>query len=319
MAKRNSSTLQWPVSYNRVKRSPVSKYDLLFKNVFLEYKSMLAKILGIEAGLSNAIQLPGLDARNIDGLVEGEDRLYHVEFQTKPDAILKWRMLEYFFHIVQHYSATFKKELPRVEQWLIHVGNADDTSEMHPPLNWGGTTHDYKFRDMRNLGAGWETTLESSELPMDWILRVVCVHGVNATKWEWLVRKVNRYCAQHPTEAKDLKAAVLIAAALREVDIITGRKLEKMLQVDISSLPAVVAAVDRAYDHNVINWSLQTMRNIADARGVTMTADHEANFHGLDEYTLQSVLVALATAKSKADLLGILATPPKASNEYRPG
>jgi hypothetical protein len=293
------------LNFKAIKETRLSKYDMLFKNMLLDYNSSLLLALKVPNGTVAAMELPGFDSRRVDGIVDADEAIYHIEFQTKRDQDMKWRMLEYYFKIVEHYADdNFVLDRP-VEQILVYVGGrvrgSEDDSPLKPPLKRDRTVHGYKYIDLRKLDVSL-SKLESSDLPMDWILRVLCDDSIHDHHWQQVARQINRYAKTNPHGSGLLKASLLIAAALREIERHKARKLEDLLQVNIKDIPLLADAYDDLEARVAKRTAYRSVMRAFDSRRMEVKSDIDDFLQDCEEDELQDLLPVIYRAKSRAEI-----------------
>lgn len=293
---------------DEIRSSTSSKFDMLFKNMFLEYESYLMEMLGITEGRSYSIELPGFDGRRIDGIVVNERSIDHVEFQHRATSTMKWRMLEYYFKIVDRFQKMngFGDQVS-VFQKLIYVGGGLKTA-MDPPLRRDCLNFSYECVDLRQIAKGeWPKKLRDSARPFDWILGVLCKEKAGNSDWVQLAAKVTRHEGESRADSMDLRSAVLVAAVLREIDINLLRRIEEMLDLNVKNSPFLSEAYERVYSQAFRRGEINFLIRTSGAKSEAMTATVIDWLEGLEEEKFFDAVTQIQSAPSASAVSQIVA------------
>ncbi|MGO7779257.1 hypothetical protein ACC717_03845 [Rhizobium ruizarguesonis] len=298
-------------TFDAIKSAEIPKYDMLFKNMLLTYNSSLLQVLGIQNETVAAIELPGFDGRKIDGIVEEGDDIHHLEFQTKPDLDMRWRLLEYYFKLIEHFADDDFVLERDVKQKLIYVGGrpggTENLGNLRSPLRKDGLRFEYEFIDLRKIRIDF-VKLENSDLPMDWVLRVLCDDLVQHHHWEAAARKLARHTTSRPRDAANLKASLLIAAALREIRRDKVRKLEDMLQINIENVPLLAEAYDDVREREANRTGYRFVLRAFEARRIKIPEKVDELLRACDENEHQELVPVVYRAKTFAPINELLET-----------
>ncbi|MDI7924185.1 hypothetical protein [Ferirhizobium litorale] len=177
----------------------------------------------------------------------------------------------------------------------------EDDSPLKPPLKRDRTVHGYKYIDLRKLDVS-VSELESSDLPMDWILRVLCDNSIQDHHWQQVARQINRYAKTNPRGSGLLKASLLIAAALREVERHKARKLEDLLQVNIKNIPLLADAYDDLEARVGKRTVYRSVMRAFDAIRIEVDSDIDHFLQDCEEDELQDLLPVIYRARNTAEI-----------------
>ncbi len=132
-------------------RANFPKYDILLKKSFSLDHSGLKRLLRIPAGRKMSEELTGLAGLTIDSLTEHEGIYYHVDFQSRNDAEMPWRMLGYYQAIVQDYFRNrFHAGQSRIVQTVLYVG--DEDLNMRCEISQDELHFQFTLLDIREFG-----------------------------------------------------------------------------------------------------------------------------------------------------------------------
>lgn len=245
----------------RMRRSRTGKYDVLFKHLFSMQESSLRKLVGAPGAKSLPIEFSELFAKRADALLELDGNLLHVEFQTKNEADLPWRMLEYYVRIINTH-ANGQPQMPvNLKQLVLYIGTP--RTELQDRFETQALRFRFSAKDIRSFSTS-SSWLIDSHLPEDWVLGVLCMDEPHHDAWIAVARKVQALRGGEEMRGR-AAAQLLIAATLREVPAEWMRKLEAMTaEINIENSPIFMSVFERGE----IEQALACVRDIIELTGI---------------------------------------------------
>ena len=197
------------------------QYDYTLKELFKNIPSMFLKLLtGFEEGKFLDIQFPDIKQRQPDLLIElPNEKIFHLEIQSRPDPHMVLRMLEYYFLI-------FKEHGKEPEQLLLYVG--DRQINIKNEIKLVNLTYRYRVLDIKDIDC---LTLLESDKPEDVILAILC----RTDDPEKTIKRILERLNDLPGKArKDYVLKLLYLAGLRKLDGLVKEEVKKMpITIDV--------------------------------------------------------------------------------------
>lgn len=220
------------------------KYDILLKDSFSFRGSGLRHLLGVPDGQPLLEELKGLSRLRVDTLTEKGGCYYHVEFQSRNDASMQWRMLGYYMGIIEKHlgNALYTGER-RLSQTVIYVGR--DEIDMIAGVKQDDLDFTFELRDIRDFTAQ-SATLHKSDNPLDWIVGVLCNRNPNLQQWQETVNRLKRLRRRDDWEQRETSAMFLIACLLRNLPRQTVKEWEAMLEINVENSDVFKKVYDQA-------------------------------------------------------------------------
>ncbi|MBF0343904.1 MAG: hypothetical protein HQL06_06695 [Nitrospirae bacterium] len=179
-------------------------YDVLLKDIIKDVPPKFLKILtGYETGRFLDIQLPDVQVRQPDLLVEVEDgNIVHIEIQSTDDKSITKRMYEY--------SALINRQFNKLPlQTLLYIGDKEVTTVNR--LCNRDVNYSYRVIDVKEVDC---CQLLQSDRPEDLVLAILCktddVDGAIKTI-------VDRLSVLSPKDAKDYCLKLLYLSNLKKL------------------------------------------------------------------------------------------------------
>ena len=179
------------------------KYDATLKRLIVA-SQLVRTLTGSPIAEVLPTEFPLAQTRHPDLLLRLDDgRLIHIELQSRNEADMMWRMLDYYGVIW-----TTLKEIPR--QFVLYVG--DDPCKMdsrisHPTLNFSCTV-----MDLRELDA---QSLQQSDRIADQLFTLLCHRGAEAENIRRIVSQIARVKGRGQDDAV---SQLLLLSGLRRVE-----------------------------------------------------------------------------------------------------
>lgn len=197
------------------------QYDYTLKELFKNIPSMFLKLLtGFEEGKFLDIQFPDIKQRQPDLLIELPDgKIFHLEIQSKRDASMRLRMLEYYFLI-------YKEHKKEPEQLLLYVG--DRQLKIKNEIKLVNLAYRYRVLDIKEIDC---LTLLESDKPEDIVLAILC----KTDNPEKTIKKIlERLSVLSGKARKDYILKLLYLAGLRKLDDLVEEEVKKMpITIDV--------------------------------------------------------------------------------------
>lgn len=223
-----------------------AKYDILLKNAFKAEGSGLRQALGIPVGTSLSGELGGLSRLIIDSLIESDGIFYHVEFQSKNDVNMPWRMLAYYHRLMEdHLKNRMYPRETHVHQIVLYVGH--DALRMEPKIDQDRLQFCFEVSDIRSFDHISDNLL-TSQNPQDWIVGLLCKKSMYPAAWRTVARKLHQLRHQDNWFWREIPAMFIIAGILREVPVKNLKEWEQMLEVNIKKSEIFREVYDQAHD-----------------------------------------------------------------------
>lgn len=216
------------ISELRKKNFP--KYDVLLKRSFWAPENGLKRLLQIPDGRQLPEQLGGLAMLEVDSLTEHDGILYHVEFQTRNQSEMPWRMLVYYTTIVEEYLARSLYRGERIVQTVVYIGKAP--LSMPSFIRQDHLNFEFRLHDIRNFETESGVLLKS-ENPYDWIVGVLCKKTIDLEEWRRVARRMTNISHRDEWCWREIPAMFLIASLLRRLPHDVFEEFEIMLEVNV--------------------------------------------------------------------------------------
>ena len=190
------------------------QYDYTLKELFKNIPSMFLKLLtGFEEGKFLDIQFPDIKQRQPDLLIElPNEKIFHLEIQSRPDPHIVLRMLEYYFLI-------FKEHGKEPEQLLLYVG--DRQLNIKNEIKLVNLTYRYRVLDIKDIDC---LTLLESDKPEDVVLAILCKTD---DPEKTIKRILERLSDLSGNARKDYILKLLYLAGLRKLDGLVKEEIKK--------------------------------------------------------------------------------------------
>ncbi|WP_156899571.1 hypothetical protein [Pleomorphomonas koreensis] len=285
------------LTYDELRESKKSKYDLEMKNFLWDKRSILKTLLDLDGGADLVTELPGLDGRSVDSLVGFSDAIVHTEFQTKSDDLMCMRMLEYYISILKITTENGRGGR-EIIQSVIHVGSGPN--KMAYLLKRDAISYSYSMRSITDYYDKCRQ-LHDPTHPIDRILLVVCKPTIDHNEWVDTAKFLAKYTRENRRDSANLKAYLLIASLLKKVPIKTVREIEKMLQVNVEDSDVLKQAVDDVAELVETQIYLDLFTEQVTATGVDVGEDFEANLKNIPVSEVRNMFVEFFHAGNKAE------------------
>ena len=223
------------------------KYDILLKKAFSVPNSGLKWLLSIPPeGERRSEELSGLAGLTVDSLTEYNGVFYHVEFQSKNQAEMPWRMLGYYQGIIEDYFGNALHEGERrVVQTVLYIG--ESSPNMVSRISQDSLRFRFTLRDIKEFEAAADELLRSDN-PQDWIIGVLCKRSVDINEWRRVALRIRNISRQKDWFWREASAMFLIAAILRRLPPTELNEFEKVLQVNIEESALFKDVYDQGFD-----------------------------------------------------------------------
>ncbi|MBF0344012.1 MAG: hypothetical protein HQL06_07260 [Nitrospirae bacterium] len=179
-------------------------YDVLLKDIIKDVPPKFLKMLtGYETGRFLDIQLPDVQVRQPDLLVEVEDgNIVHIEIQSTDDKSITGRMYEY--------SALINKQFNKLpKQTLLYIGDKEIATVNR--ISSEDVNYSYRVIDIKEIDC---CVLLQSDKPEDFILAILCkTDDVDGT----IKTIVKRLSVMSPKDAKDYCLKLLYLSNLKKL------------------------------------------------------------------------------------------------------
>lgn len=155
-------------------------YDLTIKSLIdHRYSTFVGLLCEQEVKETYSLEVGSRVKRFADAvaLLENAD-LVHIEFQTKNEGEMPWRMLEYNVEIVRRFDQRSEQSghsrafPPKLRQMVIFVGDGKVT--MRSSAKYNGVEIKFEVLDIRGMFENGDRLMES-KFYRDWILAVLCM------------------------------------------------------------------------------------------------------------------------------------------------
>lgn len=253
--------------------SRTAKYDFLLKHFVSPGDSALRKLLGIEHAISLPTEFANLHAERADGLFElAEETLVHIEFQTRWQSDMAWRMLDYRLRIIETHHRKRHRDDIAIRQFVLYIGNAPlkaTEQTLSSPDADGTDVLSFRFEagDIR----GWAKhapLLLKSRIPDNWILGLLCLQQFDIDLWATATRRIRELRSINSDACADACAKLLVVATLRDVPpnlIEDLRKMALALDVQNSEIWKEV------FDKGQRTERLEALQDLIESRGLVVS------------------------------------------------
>jgi hypothetical protein len=228
------------------------KYDVAMKSLFGNSRG---KIYGIFSGGRKITEMlseeyVAYNSKQIaDKVVRLEDgSVLHIEFQTRDDTDMHWRMLEYYWLIAKAHFDVAAGQRQNIEQIVIYLGRAP--SKMIDTINDSshgdfGIRYRYKLIELINTDPDFFRKLISEKDADCVILSLLCIKGGYDQAWLRVAQEVQRLPEQRAARAL---LHILVFSLLRPVSDRVKTEIRKMVaKFDVHDEPLFRDAVDHGY------------------------------------------------------------------------
>lgn len=285
-----------------MREAKVNKYDLLCKHLVSLNGSNLASLLEVDRYEVASIEFAELFGERADAVYRRDNHVLHVEFQTKNDADLPWRMLEYYVRIMATHGDRKHPERLLVEQTILYIGTPRSTPQLE--LRTDNLAFSFGWQDIRSFHDRAAELLES-ELPDDWVLGVLCMRTVDDETWKRVAKQISR--SRLSERAYRLaRTKLLLVANLRRVEESLIKELIQMSALfNVGNSNALRGMVDEILNEGTSRSLLRATGRILSGAKVTIS-EHEADeLTSLDQDGLEAFIAEFAQGKNVADALAL--------------
>jgi predicted transposase YdaD len=202
------------------KKGPV--YDITLKEILKRPDTKLISILTGREDIGEFLntEFPATKNRIVDLLLKYKDnKIYHIELQTKNEKNFEWRMSEYYMLIYKEYN------IPP-EQIVIYTG--EEPLKIEKKINHNNFNFQYRIIDLsKDINCD---ELLNSDKPEDWIMAPLCNFENEAIILTEVVKRLNSLPNR---EREDSLIKLTTLLGLR-------KKLEQRILKEVDEMPIKV-------------------------------------------------------------------------------
>jgi len=265
----------------------MGEYDITLKGVLqrLLSGSVLAELSGLEVCRWHNVEFPDVSTRHVDLLGEASDgRLVHIELQSRNEAGMGLRMLEY--------AVAIRKRFERFpEQTVLYVGNQPLRMEMR--LEGPRLSFDCRLVDIRDLDGA--RLLESERLE-DNVIAILARLGDERAAIRRVLAKI---AASEPRERGVALAELMLLAGLRRVGGIIEQEARQMPILDDIMDHEVLG---REYRRGLRSGEVMLTMRLAEKRFGPLPQWAKDRIEAMDTVAAENAAIRLLDAASLEDL-----------------
>ena len=298
-----------------------SLIDASVSNFFFFLSGIYGEACKVLAPLSEEYQLPtGKTFRRVDCLVHmADNRVIHVELQTKNESILPWRMLEYYALIFNRLPTYVDNIGSNFEQWLIFVGDEGIGAKdeiRHDRLGFA-----YNCCRLEGMFDGGNSLLASKNIT-DQIIGLLCMNRPNNSdklavekydsEWIRVLSEVEKRHSHDPS----LVGRLGIVAGLRDRSLGYFERIEKMtIEMSVEKIPFLRDIYNQGKMYAARERLLRVVQNVAHRKGSPFEGEDLDRIHGLPDEALEALCEELSFTDPTDALHAVLNQFPGSSYE----
>lgn len=166
----------------RIRSIRYPKYDVTIKKLFSCHNSGLGRLLGVRAS-SQALseEFGQLSSRRADAVILQSQNIHHFEFQTRNDATMHLRMLEYLHLIMVRHNNE------NIRQVVVYIGK--EPLAMRNAIRKENITYSYEIVNLSQRCDFYQDLIESEAIE-DNIAGLLCTPTCQNNIWRRVLRKL---------------------------------------------------------------------------------------------------------------------------------
>gem|GEM_PF-6252693 len=280
------------------------KYDIMMKIFFVFEHSSLSNLMGLPQGYALSNEFPSFEQSRVDALIRAENTIYHVEFQTANHPQMHIRMLDYRNSIIKWYVSAGNNSYLDVKQEVLYIGN--ELLTMKNGILQSGLSFQFGLRDVRSFKYQ-SARLNSSQLPLDWILSLLVQENTENADWLYIASRVEQYLRESESyDYLSLPACLLVAATLRRVDDDTRQRIMNMFSLDIKNDKLLRKIYDRGASFGARELLLRLIESWLVSNSIELPEDDLQYVARLPEEELEALVNQMTTGEDKEYIISLL-------------